>query len=152
MKSRAILSLGLACFQWTASQRDEQPLYLSHITTSPVSNSHNHEEPRSPKHCDPDESPALNSATSVLSNSITVSVDVFNIWLMCQNPYTIDPSSARFLLKHGFDFNKQFSKGLPYTPGPMKEQVQIPLTLPVTAREITSLLVISLHVTVYMYM
>lgn len=43
-------------------------------------------------------------------------VEVFNVWLMCQEPYMIDPSSASFLLQHGFDFNKQFAKGLPYNP------------------------------------
>ena len=34
--------------------------------------------------------------------------------------YTIDPILAQFLLEHGFDFNKQFAKGIPYTPGPLK--------------------------------
>ena len=43
-------------------------------------------------------------------------VEAFNIWLLSQQSYTIDPSSARFLLEHGFDFNKQFRHGLPYTP------------------------------------
>lgn len=43
-------------------------------------------------------------------------VEAFNIWLLSQHPYTIDPSSAKFLMDHGFDFNKQFRFGLPYTP------------------------------------
>ena len=39
---------------------------------------------------------------------------------MCQRAYTIDPDSAHFLLQHGFDFNKQIARGIPYTPSPMK--------------------------------
>jgi len=54
------------------------------------------------------------------SSPVSVGVQVFNVWLMCQKPYTIDPSSAAFLLQHGFDFNKQFAKGIPYTPGQLQ--------------------------------
>ena len=43
-------------------------------------------------------------------------VEAFNVWMLSQRSYTIDPSSAQFLLEHGFDFNKQFRYGLPYTP------------------------------------
>ena len=69
-ETHAVLSLGVACFQWGA--------------------------------CD--------------SGHVDWRVEVFNVWLLCQEPYTIDPSSATFLLQHGFDFNKQFAKGLPYSP------------------------------------
>ena len=41
----------------------------------------------------------------------------FNILLHCQKPYMIEPQAVQFLLSHGFDFNKQYSKGLPYWPG-----------------------------------
>lgn len=69
-QTHAVLSLGVACFQWGA--------------------------------CD--------------GGRVDCQVEVFNVWLLCQEPYTIDPSSATFLLQHGFDFNKQFAKGLPYSP------------------------------------
>lgn len=69
-ETRAVLSLGVACFQWGA--------------------------------CD--------------SGHVDCRVEVFNVWLLCQESYTIDPSSATFLLQHGFDFNKQFARGLPYSP------------------------------------
>lgn len=53
-------------------------------------------------------------ATSL--GAIPCKAEVFNIWLLSQRPYTIDPLSAKFLLKHGFDFNKQLLHGLPYDP------------------------------------
>ena len=42
---------------------------------------------------------------------------VYDVLLLCQEPYTVQPSSLKFLVCHGFDFNKQCSSGLPYTPG-----------------------------------
>ncbi len=50
-------------------------------------------------------------------------VEVFNIWLLTQQSFVTDPSSARFLLEHGFDFNKQYAQGLPYTPPSAKTKV-----------------------------
>eukprot|EP00731_Ephydatia_muelleri_P017993 Em0011g33a len=44
-------------------------------------------------------------------------VDVFNIWLLCQKPFVVQPKSLQFLLEHGFDFNKQYSRGIHYHPG-----------------------------------
>ncbi len=51
-------------------------------------------------------------------NALQCHVEVFNIWLLCQRAYIINPKAAKFLIDHGFDFNKQFSKGLPYKPVP----------------------------------
>ena len=45
-----------------------------------------------------------------------IRMEVFNLWLLTQQPFVTDPESARFLLHHGFDFNKQYAQGLPYTP------------------------------------
>ena len=50
-------------------------------------------------------------------------MEVFNIWLLTQQSFVTDPSSARFLLQHGFDFNKQYALGLPYTPPSAKTKV-----------------------------
>ena len=55
----------------------------------------------------------------------TLEVQVFNVWLLCDRPYTIDPSSAKFLVAHGFDFNKQFSLGLSYTPPEARNKVGV---------------------------
>ena len=55
-------------------------------------------------------------AEGITSKSVPVKAEVFNVWLLSQQPFTTDPSSAKFLVQHGFDFNKQFSFGLPYCP------------------------------------
>ena len=48
---------------------------------------------------------------------LSLCVETFNVWVKSESPFTIDPSSAGFLVQHGFDFNKHFSQGIPYTPG-----------------------------------
>lgn len=85
--SRAILSLGLACFKWSKT--------------------------------------GLCSA-----GPVPLMVEVYNIWLLIQQPFLTDPNSAQFLVNHGFDFNKQYSKGLPYLPPAARTEVRInPLTV-----------------------
>ncbi len=83
VSSYAIVSMGVACFQW-----------------QPVS-----------------------------STAVPCRAEVFNLLLLSQHSYTMDPSSAQFLLKHGFDFNKQLRYGLPFTPvgggGPFTGKVHI---------------------------
>ena len=58
----------------------------------------------------------LSEQSSAPSN-MQLSCSTFNILLHCQKPYLIEPQAVQFLLSHGFDFNKQYSCGLPYWPG-----------------------------------
>lgn len=44
-------------------------------------------------------------------------VQTFNMFVLCAENYVVEPVSLRFLIEHGFDFNLQYSKGLPYTGG-----------------------------------
>lgn len=48
--------------------------------------------------------------------AMPIDVEVFNVWLLSEESFVIDPSSAKFLVEHSFDFNKLFSSGLPYRP------------------------------------
>ena len=102
VQSRAILSLGLACFHWT-------PLTSNNITTTPTTGGRGSE--------------CTTSTVQGQGSYLGVEVQVFNVWLLNQHSYTVDPSSAKFLVAHGFDFNKQFSQGLPYIPPSARAEV-----------------------------
>lgn len=90
-RSRSVVSLGLSCFK------------LTDVTPSkPVSNGNTLEE--------------VDSRSSPCK--WTFSVQTYNITALCQDEYIVEPSSLEFLVDHGFDFNKQYSKGIAYYRGP----------------------------------
>ena len=120
VNSRAILSVGIACFRWKDGCTSDHQSSLLSATNQSQSSNLCKESPELTRngtdiHCTNAQRPC---ATDVETR-------VFNVWMMCQKAYTIDPVSARFLLQHGFDFNKQIAKGLPYSPGPLKVYIMV---------------------------
>ena len=41
----------------------------------------------------------------------------YNIVVLCSEDYIVEPGSVNFLVKHGFNFNQQYSHGVPYYRG-----------------------------------
>lgn len=47
-------------------------------------------------------------------DSSTYDVAAFDFIMCCEEPWTISPDAAKFLVGHGFDFNRLFSSGISY--------------------------------------
>ncbi|EEC17158.1 target of egr1, member 1, putative, partial [Ixodes scapularis] len=54
---------------------------------------------------------------SSVTGSLKFTVQTFNILVLCKENYIVEPSSLQFLISHGFDFNRQYSLGVPYYRG-----------------------------------
>lgn len=50
-------------------------------------------------------------------NSQKFLAQTFNILTLCNEDYMVEPGALQFLVGHGFDFNKQYSRGIPYYRG-----------------------------------
>lgn len=51
-------------------------------------------------------------------------VQTFNLIALCSEDYIVEPGSLKFLVEHGFNFDQQYSKGLPYYRG--KDRGDVP--------------------------
>ncbi|XP_059091572.1 target of EGR1 protein 1-like isoform X2 [Tigriopus californicus] len=53
-------------------------------------------------------------------------VDTFNLMALCSEDYIVEPGALKFLVEHGFDFQKQYSSGLPYCRGKLEDNPEPP--------------------------
>lgn len=54
----------------------------------------------------------------------TYEVATYDFLLSCQSKYVMQPSAGSFLEAHGFDFNRMFREGIPYTRASEQEMLQ----------------------------
>lgn len=90
-RTRAIISIGLSCFRKAIAVNGGQQL------------------PQAP-----------GEATGGLRGN-TYAVRTFNVAALCSEDYSVEPLALRFLVEHGFDFQKQYSLGVPYHRGSDQE-------------------------------
>ena len=58
---------------------------------------------------------------------LNIRVKTYNIVVLCTENFIVEPASLKFLVGHGFDFNKQYASGVPYTRG--DDKVGTPVSL-----------------------
>ncbi|CAL4065745.1 unnamed protein product, partial [Meganyctiphanes norvegica] len=97
-RTHAVISMGLSCFTCRS------------LTNVHVPNK--------------DSESTLDSGSRVCSHDYLV--QTFNILLLCSDSYIVEPDALKFLLSHGFDFNKQYAKGVTYHRGPDKNEQEWP--------------------------
>ncbi len=54
-----------------------------------------------------------------MNASVYCSYDVqtFNLVTLCSEDYIVEPGALKFLVEHGFDFQRQYAKGIQYRRG-----------------------------------
>ncbi|XP_078319157.1 target of EGR1 protein 1-like isoform X2 [Crassostrea virginica] len=93
-KTRSVVSLGLSCFK------------LTHVDTKPKKQAGNMSDDS-----------FVDEHSSTSCHTWNFLVQTYNIMALCQEEYVVEPSSLKFLVEHGFDFNKQYSCGVGYYRG-----------------------------------
>ncbi|XP_010580763.1 PREDICTED: target of EGR1 protein 1 isoform X1 [Haliaeetus leucocephalus] len=131
-RTRSVLSLGVACFKQlpekVGARAAERPFPL--VPAFRGSSGHRDSTGRREStHPCSAESPLAFLAAAChryphmdfnalpLQSENTYLCQIYNLTLLCMEDYIVEPQSVQFLVQHGFDFNKQYSQGIPYHKG-----------------------------------
>ncbi len=96
-KTRSIVSFGLSFFRLTDHHAK---------TTSQIQSM-----------AQDDANQSASGGTTQKGRGLHFVVQTYNIMVLCSDSYTVEPLSLRFLVQHGFDFNKQYATGISYYRG-----------------------------------
>ncbi|GAM22906.1 hypothetical protein SAMD00019534_060810 [Acytostelium subglobosum LB1] len=112
VKSRSLLQLGIAVFTETKEQSSAT------ISTSASNDDTLNGNKKRPLDTGTTTSSSSDASTSSSSSSHNYHYDVriFSFLLLNQSEFQVYPASMTFLVQHGFDFNKLFTDGIPFTP------------------------------------
>ncbi|XP_048585700.1 target of EGR1 protein 1 isoform X2 [Nematostella vectensis] len=109
VKSRSILTLGISCF--IEQEVGIMTQFPDNCCNSPRETDDNDNSSNSPRETDDNDSASLHNEKRQYK------AKTFNLSVLCSEDFVVEPGSLQFLVQHGFDFNKQYSKGIPYTRG-----------------------------------
>lgn len=140
-RTRSVLSLGVACFkrlpEKAGARAAERPFPL--VPACRESSGHRGSAGRwdSTHSCSVgwplafsaapcDRYPCIALHVLLLQSENTYLCQIYNLTLLCMEDYIVEPQSVQFLVQHGFDFNKQYSQGIPYHKGNDKVQDNSP--------------------------
>lgn len=138
-RTRSVLSLGVACFkQLPEKVRAGAPSRLVWERRVPAPCGETRLSPAglpgiapgfsgAPRERLPREGlPCIALCTLSPQSENTYLCQIYNLTLLCTEDYIVEPQSVQFLVQHGFDFNKQYSQGIPYHKGNDKVQEDAP--------------------------
>jgi len=133
-QTRSLLSVGLSCFKLTSVEQNPE------ISETHNNNNNNNSHAVNSPHTQQQQQNGLNESTKdhagtssqahrghrePNSSILNFECQTFNIFTLCQDDFMVEPDSLMFLVGHGFDFNLQFEKGLPYHHGADGDKIQL---------------------------
>lgn len=138
-QTRSLLSIGLSCFKLTSTNNDNcnssnnnrvntEISETNYPNNGHIQNAEQHQKTNGQAELSKETQrprDGASSSTTLAASALNFESQTFNIFTLCQDDFMVEPDSLMFLVGHGFDFNLQFEKGLPYHRGADSEKTQV---------------------------
>lgn len=138
-QTRSLLSIGLSCFKLTSTNNDNcnssnnnrvntEISETNYPNNGHIQNAEQHQKTNGQAELSKETQrprDGASSSTTLAASALNFESQTFNIFTLCQDDFMVEPDSLMFLVGHGFDFNLQFEKGLPYHRGADSEKTQM---------------------------